>query len=328
MNTDTIVVSAPAHLHAGNYEFSRLYGRVLGTVGVTIAWPRTTIRAWRCRELRVEGPYSTLVEEFLEKLDASNVCVRVYEAISRGIGLGGTTALALSTAVAATWLRSGRVTFNDLVEAARVLGRARWSGLGLYSFAYGGFIVDGGVADRYPPPLTARLPLPSSWRIVVAVIEDRVNDIRKLKSSEEEILERLPRVHEDFSARLSRLILAGALPCIAEERLSCFINALYKYNRSLGEYWARLGQKGVYCCPEAEEAVEELEDEGVLMIQSSWGPSLWTIVAAGEAHNIASRVESVFQRIGVKATVWTVRGDNTGAVTVPGDAAGWRALLF
>ncbi len=319
-----VTVSVPAHLHAGNYELSKGFARLLGTVGVTVSWPRTTVEAWKCRGVRVEGPYSSLAAEFLERLEARNVCVRIVEAVSRGVGLGGTTALALSVSVAARAL-NGPVDLDLVKAVAARLGRGWWSALGLYSFLYGGFIVDSGRWGNELPKLIARLPIPHHWRIVVVVLEDHVGRIRGLKEGEERVLENLPKAPEQLSSTLSRLVLSGALACLAERRLRCFIQSLHEYNAMLGEYWASLGQGGRYCCSEADELVEDMRGRGYFFVQSSWGPALWTIVADdSEAERLLRSVRTWAEEKGVSVWAWYTQPDNTGAVTVPGHLEGWR----
>ena len=59
----------------------------------------------------------------------------------------------------------------DPPQLARVVGRARRSAIGTWTFAGGGLVVEGGrkVGQDDAAPLLARLPFPSSWRCVVAV---------------------------------------------------------------------------------------------------------------------------------------------------------------
>jgi beta-ribofuranosylaminobenzene 5'-phosphate synthase len=299
---------------------------VLGTVGLAIAWPRTTVEAWSCSSSRVEGAYSDLATLVLERLGLSNVCVRVAEAVPRGVGLGGTTALTLSTAVASLAVSGRRLTRDEVIRVAVKLGRGKWSGLGVYSFLHGGFIVDGGYSGGDVPPLVARHDIPRAWRVVVILLEDFADEIRRLKQAEDRILARLPRAPSEFSSRLARLILAGALPCLLEARCRCFIKALWEYNHVLGEYWAKVGQKGVYCCSEAEELVEEAKNHGFYLIQSSWGPSLWTITeGVEEAERLSRIVKDWARRRGVKVTLWITVADNYGAVAWPGDVMEWRS---
>src|SRR5207244_2267127 len=56
-------------------------------------------------------------------------------------------------------------------ELARAVERGRRSGVGTWTFAHGGFVLEGGRRDlaEHVAPLLARLPIPASWRCVLAV---------------------------------------------------------------------------------------------------------------------------------------------------------------
>src|SRR3989441_13086139 len=54
---------------------------------------------------------------------------------------------------------------------AQAVDRGRRSGVGTWTFAYGGFVLEGGrtAGTERVAPLLARLPFPDMWRCVVAV---------------------------------------------------------------------------------------------------------------------------------------------------------------
>ncbi len=103
------------------------------------------------------------------------------------------------------------------------------------------------------------------------------------------------------------------------------MRALWEYNRALGGYWAELGQGGVYCCAEAEELVELARREGYYLIQSSWGPALWTVADCDRsAAELARLVAGWASRRGLRVSVWVTEPDNYGAVAWPGHVMEWR----
>ncbi len=325
---DCVVVSVPAHLHIGNYELSYKFGRILGTLGITIAYPRTVIEACPFSEVVVDGPGADLIHHFIGKLGAKyGVHVRVREAIPRGVGLGGTTALALATVVVLAAQEDKVLTVVDVEKAASHLGRLKWSSLGLYSFLYGGFIADTGRRPDRHPRLLLHYPIPPQWRVVVVVLEDHVERIRRLKQREDEILESLEKAPDEYTARVARTALSGIMACIVEEDYNCFVESIAEYNRVLGEYWMRHGQETTYCCNEAEELYQLLyESHRIPLLQSSWGPTLWTIVEnRWRAQHVYETVVNWVQKRGIKATVWITRPDNHGAVVIPGNVVGWKA---
>src|SRR5439155_885159 len=64
---------------------------------------------------------------------------------------------------------------TDVTALAHAVDRGRRSGVGTWTFAYGGFVLEGGRTPggggsaRRVAPLLARLPFPDTWRAVVAV---------------------------------------------------------------------------------------------------------------------------------------------------------------
>ena len=94
--------------------------------------------------------------------------IRVHRALPTHVGLGSGTQLALAVARALTELHGVEA---DAQELARVVGRARRSAIGTWTFAGGGLVVEGGrrSGSDDSAPLLARLPFPPSWRCVVAV---------------------------------------------------------------------------------------------------------------------------------------------------------------
>jgi len=319
-------VSAPAHLHIGNYELSYAFGRILGTIGVTIAYPRTTVVACPSSKLAYSGPERQIAERVLEALNAGSADIKVESAIPVGVGLGGTTALALSLAIALAGLRGEGLQRGDIERIARELERGTWSALGVYSIMYGGLVVDSGRRGSSPPKLLARIPLPSTWRVLVVILKGHRNRIRELKRREDEILRNLKPASEDFTSRLAHRALSGILSCAAEGDLACFLKASFEFNRVLGDYWREHGQEHAYCCEEALEAVRVLEECcGSPLIQSSWGPALWTL--AGSLESAARMRDAVLEWArarGIELEVFLTRPDNTGATAEPGDVIGWR----
>ena len=92
----------------------------------------------------------------------------VHRAIPAHSGLGSGTQLALAVARALAELR-GLPT--EVTALARAVGRGRRSAIGTWTFALGGFVLEGGRKgeDGAVAPLLARLPLPGAWRCVVVV---------------------------------------------------------------------------------------------------------------------------------------------------------------
>jgi beta-ribofuranosylaminobenzene 5'-phosphate synthase len=90
---------------------------------------------------------------------------------------------------------------------------------------------------------------------------------------------------------LCRLVLLGMLPALVERDLDAFGEALYDFNRRVGEMF-RAWQGDVYAHPRVAALVRLLRSElGVRGVgQSSWGPAVFAIVPRENAATIAERL--------------------------------------
>ncbi len=323
-----IRVSAPAHLHAGNYELTcnEEVSRCYGTIGVAVSKPRLVVRVclapqvdaysvggnrW-CRELEV---YARLYAKKVSELVGHSFTVELIRCYPWGAGLGARTPLALAVAEAARRLVASEYSLEEL---ALMLGRGWVSGLGYHAFTKGGLIVDAGFEPGYIgaqiPPLLHR-SVPQIGLVVVLPLAP-LGAVRKLKENAES-LERLlsARAEPGFSSRLARLAFTGFLGNLVAGRLRRAFAALEEMNRTAGEYWRRQGQAGIYCCPEVEEVMRELRSLGAwAVIQSSWGPSLWGVYPdIVEARRAAASVSRLEPRIG-ELLVWATSIDPRGAI--------------
>jgi predicted sugar kinase len=97
------------------------------------------------------------------------------------------------------------------------------------------------------------------------------------------------------TAVLCRLVLLGLLPAAVERDLDAFGEALYEFNRRVGESFAPV-QGGPYAGPRVAELVTFLRGQGVRGVgQSSWGPAVFAVVGGEEqAADLAGRIRVRF----------------------------------
>lgn len=315
MRNGCVEVSAPSHVHTGNIDINGGLGRLYGTLGFTLEEPRLKMKICRDNDNSVDGTSRGDVLGYVElfsKLYNVKMRVIVEEEIPPHVGLGSTTPIALGVGVAAAILSGRRYRLEEIALAA---GRSQVSGLGYHAFMGGGFIVDGGFKPgvKMVPPLLARIPVPSKYRIVYAVPNARLDEILALKEREEEILESMPVMDEEMAARNSRIVLMGILPAALEGDWATAGRWLYEFNRGLGEYWASR-QEGVYCCREVEEVVDFLMERGAYCAcQSSWGPTVYGLLPSQHADNVYRELGELLERMGGGIS-GVSRVDNTGAV--------------
>lgn len=290
-----VFVEAPARLHFGVLDLRGDLGRRFGGIGAAVPAPSLLLEARPAAELRAEGPDAARALAFARRFAAHHgLDLRLHFCLHRSIpahaGLGSGTQLGLAVARASAEL-SGLAT--DVGSLARAVDRGRRSAVGTWTFALGGFVLEGGRTsdpDRIAP-LLARLPFPAAWRCVVAVPRGQPG----LAGDEEAAaFARLPPPGARDVERVAHLVLMQLLPALVEADLAGFGAALGEVQRITGGWFAP-AQGGAFAPGETRELVERLREWGAAGVgQSSWGPAVYGIVgdaAAGSA--LAERVRAV-----------------------------------
>jgi beta-ribofuranosylaminobenzene 5'-phosphate synthase len=308
--------------------------RSFGGVGLMIAQPDLCLRVEAAAAWSAEGPLAERVLSFAERF-ADNTCreeqrdrlppqhVSIERAMPPHTGLGSGTQLGLSVAWA---LASSWGLCCDLATLARRSGRGLRSALGAHGFEHGGLLVEAGKRSTLElAPLVARQPFPQEWRVVVLLAPDvssprdegeatRQTVAGLHGAGEVEAFASLPADPEASTRTetLCRLVLLGLLPALIERDVDAFGDALYEFNRRVGEVFAPV-QGGVYASPGVSEVVSFLRSQSVHGVaQSSWGPAVFAVVAdEDQGEHLAARVRRRFSL--EDAAVWVTAACNHGA---------------
>jgi beta-RFAP synthase len=303
-------VEAPARLHLGMLAVAGDGARRFGGLGVSISRPAVMVEAEPAAELSVEGAEAERALTFARRChDALGLegggHLRVVEAIPPHVGLGSGTKLALAVAQALAALHGRTVDAPTLAEAA---GRAARSAVGMWTFALGGLVVEGGVrrGEERPSPLLARHAVPEEWRIVL-VVPDAAPGLSG--AAEDQAFGRLVPSPER-SATIAQLVLTSLLPALVERDLEEFGSALTRVQELVGDAFAPV--QGGRFHPRAGALVEALLRCGAAGAgQSSWGPAVYGVVGSEAAgRELARRMEDV---VGGGGSVEVVKVDNRGA---------------
>lgn len=309
---DAVFVEAPARLHFGMLDLRGALGRKFGGIGGAVPAPSLLLEAAPADVLYAEGPSSDRVAEFARRYLAfhgveAGAALRVHQAIPAHSGLGSGTQLALAVARALAELH-GLPT--DAVQLARAVGRARRSAIGTWTFAGGGFVLEGGrrPGAEDPAPLLARFPFPEEWRCVLAIPPGRPG---VSGDAETAAFARLAPPPERGVMRVSHLVLMALLPAIAENDPVTFGQALTEIQCINGRWFAPV-QGGAFSPGEPEGLVGRMTEWGALGVgQSSWGPAVYGLVS-GDA-NAESLAERVREELGDEGAVYVGPFSNAGA---------------
>jgi beta-RFAP synthase len=294
MGPRKVTVEAPARLHFGILDLRGHRGRRFGGIGAAVPIPSVLLEATPDERLTTEGPDAGRAQEFARRyLDATGIRsgahLKVFRAIPAHTGLGSGTQLALTVARALAELYNQP---SEPLTLARQVGRGLRSAIGTWTFALGGFVLEGGRragADAVAP-LISRLPIPDAWRAVIAIPEGRPG----LSGQQEQTaFEKLPPPEEREVERVAHLVLMQLLPALADADLTAFGAALTEVQQITGGWFAQ-AQGGAFAPGLTRELVERLAEFGALGVgQSSWGPTVYGLVPHQDAaSDLAQRVRA------------------------------------
>ncbi|MFQ5961811.1 MAG: beta-ribofuranosylaminobenzene 5'-phosphate synthase family protein, partial [Candidatus Methylomirabilales bacterium] len=307
----SIVVTTPARLHLGFIDPDGSLGRHFGSLGVAIDAPRLVLEAWTAPAVHVEGdPYGRvepLLTQLLRhfKLDRG-VSIRCRETIPAHVGLGSGTQLSLAVATAVARLFDLDVT---LAELAHLTGRGRRSGIGVSTFAHGGFVLDGGRGkDSSVPTVIFRHPFPDEWRFVIVIpeLQEALHGV-----GEEEAFRRLVPPPKEEVGAVCRLILMQLLPSLMEKEDDLFGQALTSIQQTVGGWFSPIQGGRRYAAEMAGEILDLMAAKGATGVgQSSWGPTIYGVIAGEErARHLEEQVRRALEGR-VKAIIFTAAGNN------------------
>ena len=275
----SVFVETAARLHFGVLDLRGGLGRRFGGLGAAVPVPSLLLEVSPAAEVAARGPDAARAEEFAHRF-LSHHGVRggadlvVHRAIPAHSGLGSGTQLGLAVARALAELHRLPA---DPPALARAVGRGRRSAIGTWTFALGGFIVEGG---RRPggdsiAPLLARIEIPSRWRCVIAVPPGGPGLSGEAEAA---AFEQLPPPPERDVERVAHLVLMQLLPALAEGDLAEFGGALSAVQRLTGAWFAPR-QGGIFAPGIGGELIERMAAWGARGVgQSSWGPAVYGIV--------------------------------------------------
>lgn len=233
-------IETPSRIHLGLIDLHGGLGRVDGGAGIALDAPSIVVEVVR-GPLRVAGGPGVDPEIVRHAREAAlrfsraqrvSGSVRILRAYEPHAGLGSGTQASLAAAWGLSELHGLGLAVPEV--AARV-GRGGTSGIGVWAFQGGGFIVDGGHSRRVkrgffpssasrapPPPLLARMKM-ESWPIVLA----RPARGRAVRGTAEvERFRRWTPVPAREVGEASRVVLMGLMPAVAEGDLRAFGDAV------------------------------------------------------------------------------------------------------
>lgn len=320
----SVRVVAPCRLHFGlfhvpvdglaHYPDGRPV-RKFGGLGLMIENPCVTVAMDRAEPTQVTGKLSNRALEFLDRVQECGY-FRGGWAVSAGgpsehVGLGVGTALGMAVAWAMFYPAQGIEDMPQIGECSAIVGRGRRSGIGVWGFIGGGFLVDDGKeAESKHASRCQRFSFPDDWRVVLVRpplppvwFGDRERTAFARTRSADKAL--------SLTDRLRSLAYDTIVPAVRDEDFDTFAQSVFDFNRLAGEPFHD-DQGGPYAGAEVAYVIDELIEMGAVGVgQSSWGPTVFAFCRdADEAVRLAERARARFS----SATEVTVTAaNNTGA---------------
>jgi beta-RFAP synthase len=318
-----VFVEASARLHFGVLDLRGTRGRWFGGIGASVARPTLLVSAAPANTITAQGEDADRAREFARLFLAHHnlrggAAVHVHRSLPLHVGLGSGTQLALAVARALAELYGVETDARALAQA---VGRGKRSAIGTWTFDDGGLVVEGGRRTESDEcgPLIARVPIPSTWRCVVAIPEGAPGISG---AGEAEAFARLPPPPQRDVERVSHIVLMALLPALADADLAGFGRALSEVQEITGRWFASV-QGGTFASGPSSDLVRRLAEWGASGVgQSSWGPAVYGIVEGDDAtRRLADRVADT---MGSSAMVFAgpFRSDGARVWRAPVQAAG------
>lgn len=319
-----VKVIAGARLHLGFYSLAPVSNHMFGSLGLYIGGLKQDPLRIEIEAVKRDdsgglvfhdypNDVKHVVLNFFEKecnhanLDATLKLVHSYR---RHVGLGSTTQLVLASLTALSRICGYEASVEMLALKG---GRGSVSGIGIYGFKMGGFIVDSGVwkGVREHPVLLTRLEFPEDIGVIIAIpkTEYSVPESEEPAIEDRDLIRAAIRYQKDLSTYALSYILRG----LVSRDWSLFAEGLNKLQDTVGKVF-KIVQGGLYATEETETLVGIFREKGALGAgQSSWGPLAYGFFRRRELGKYMAIIEKEAVERGVVAEFFYALPNNRGA---------------
>ncbi|KZX16296.1 beta-ribofuranosylaminobenzene 5'-phosphate synthase [Methanobrevibacter curvatus] len=346
-----MIIKTPSRIHMALIDLNGSYARCDGGIGLTINKPSFTLKCDTSEKKEITIDFSEDLgnnglntelntesnNEFNNELnkEVKSQCIaKINESAERIIshfqletgfhfdvketlfphtGLGSGTQISLATAKLIC-------EYNDIaitgLELGKILKRGGTSGIGIYSFEKGGFIIDGGhsmaekneflpssASKAKPPVLIGRYDFPEDWEVIIAITnQNKSNNVMGKK--EVNIFQEYCPVPKKDVEQLSHLIFMNLMPFLLEKNIESFGDTINKIqNLGFKKVEIDLQQKKV------KGLMNKMREFGAYGVgMSSFGPAIYGIIDK----NNADVLKATKEFIGNDGIVFKTEAQNHG----------------
>lgn len=312
----------------GLIDMNGSYGRTDGGIGITIDNPSLKLSAEPTNKgITIDFNESivgnAIKEECIKKINSACLNTLNHFNIDSGFhfnverayiphaGFGSGTQIGLSTAKIVTHLNGIDVSS---VELGKIIGRGGTSGIGIFAFDKGGFIVDGGhslkekdsflpssASDAVPALLLGRYEFPEDWDILIAIpnVNDPVSGTKEV-----DIFKEYCPVPVNEVERMSHLVLMNLIPFLLEKDIESFGKAVdLIQDTGFKKIEVNLQHERI------KDLMEKMREFGAYGVgMSSFGPTIYSVFDK----NNKSIVKETRDYLGETGIVYTTKAQNQG----------------
>jgi len=326
-----LIIETPSRLHLTLIDLNGSLGRIDGGVGLTLEKPGLVLEMKEnSGEISVEfkNPENLYAKVRADDEDKIKTSARrmmdyfhleggydftVHETYLSHSGLGSGTQISLAVGKLISDSAGQQL---DAPQIASIVGRGGTSGIGVASFAKGGFIVDAGHHQREkpgflpssastasPPPIVARYDFPQDWKVVLVIphVEKNVSGPTEVNIFQEYCPVPLEEVQQ-----LSHILLMKMMPAVLEKDLDRFGESINSI-QSIGFKKVENQLQN----PVIGEIMQLLRDAGAPGVgMSSFGPTIYAITDS--PRDIVGVAREALAEVG--GNIIETRAQNSGAV--------------
>lgn len=246
MKSRKVIIKTSARLHFNSLKMNQIGERGCGGVGLSLDEPNLELEFSRHKNIIVSGDDDYIVNKaayfarsVIKYLKiSSGVKIEIKKYFPSHIGLGSGTQLGLSVGEGIALLYGKIISLKDI---AFINKRAGVSGIGYYSFIYGGFIIDGGYRmgpneDKktfgdhasHPPVLIGRYGFPKNWKVLLITpsVVPKENEIDESSL----FIKNTPISLSEVEA-ICTSTLMGLVPSVLDNNYFEFIDSLFDVAR-------------------------------------------------------------------------------------------------
>jgi beta-ribofuranosylaminobenzene 5'-phosphate synthase len=237
-----LTIQTPSRLHITLIDMNGSQGRIDGSAGIALNYPRYKIRFSKSAGIKVNGCDDSLKAKIIRIIELfyknypqlQGLDCEVVETIPSHRGLGGGTQLSLAIAQAFNLLYGLKLSISQL---AGIVQRGGASSLGAYFFSKGGFLIDGGhnkedkelflpssfVKSAPLSPILFHHKVPGNWKFVLC-IPRQGEGLSGLE--EKDFMTTTCPIEEHEVEKACRIILMKMLPAVKEKNFMHFCESI------------------------------------------------------------------------------------------------------